>query len=749
LGWQASKVKLSYEFSRAIPTDNPKYKEYEEFRKKFGDDGNLLVVGIQSKDLFKQNIFNDYVTLENGIKKVNGVTSIISVPASVNLVRNESENFTAVRIFRDTVLSQQEIDSSKNVFLNLPFYRNLLYNPSTNAWLMGVSIQSSILNSPARTKVVNQIADLTNQFSSKHNIETHLSGLPLIRTQMANRIQREMRWFLIGSVLLSAIILLLFFRSLSATALSLAVVIIGVVWSLGIMNLFGYKITLLTALIPPLIVVIGIPNCIYFLNKYHSSYRETNNKEQALINMISKMGVVTLFCNIAAAIGFAVFALTKSVLLKEFGEIAGINIMLLFFISLVLIPFTLKMMPEPKVRHTKYLYNARVLRWLDRLEFWSLNHRKIIFATTFVIVIVAVLGILKLKSVGYIVDDLPKTDKLYTDLKFFENNFNGVMPLEIVVDTKQRNGIRKNMLGTIKGMDSLSQYLSSQSYIGKPLSIAEGLKFAKQAFFEGDSAYYLVPEENDLLALKSYLSTNTDSSGGSKNSFSKLVSSFMDTARQQARISVSMKDVGSARLPFILDSVQRKANALFPDTAKYKVLLTGSSVTFLEGTSYIISGLKESILWAFLLIALCMLYLFKSWRILLCSLLPNVIPLVITAGVMGWAGIALKPSTVLIFSVALGIAIDITIRFLVNFKQQLKKDTDPKSTVVETIHSTGLSIIYTSIVLVAGFVIFCFSGFGGTKALGWLTSLTLVTATIANLVLLPALIIGFYHRKRK
>jgi predicted RND superfamily exporter protein len=301
------------------------------------------------------------------------------------------------------------------------------------------------------------------------------------------------------------------------------------------------------------------------------------------------------------------------------------------------------------------------------------------------------------------------------------------------------------MLGTIKGMDSLSQYLSSQSYIGKPLSIAEGLKFAKQAFFEGDSAYYLVPEENDLLALKSYLSTNTDSSGGSKNSFSKLVSSFMDTARQQARISVSMKDVGSARLPFILDSVQRKANALFPDTAKYKVLLTGSSVTFLEGTSYIISGLKES----FLLIALCMLYLFKSWRILLCSLLPNVIPLVITAGVMGWAGIALKPSTVLIFSVALGIAIDITIRFLVNFKQQLKKDTDPKSTVVETIHSTGLSIIYTSIVLVAGFVIFCFSGFGGTKALGWLTSLTLVTATIANLVLLPALIIGFYHRKRK
>jgi predicted RND superfamily exporter protein len=704
-------------------------------------------VGIQTKDLFTEKIFNDYRSLENGIKKINGVQSIISVPSAVNLVRAETENFNAVPIFQDTTLSQIEIDSSKNIFLNLPFYRNLLYNPVTNAWLMGVSINPDILNSSKRTEVVDDIVNRTDRFSAAHGIEVHLSGLPLIRTLMANRIEKEMRWFLIGSVLLSAIILLLFFRSISATLLSLSVVIIGVVWSLGVMNLFSYKITLLTALIPPLIVVIGIPNCIYFLNKYHSSFKETNDKQQALINMISKMGVVTLFCNIAAAIGFAVFALTKSVLLKEFGAIAGISIMLLFLISLILIPFTLRSLPTPKKRHTKYLYNARILRWLDRLEYWSLNHRKTIFATALIVVVLSVLGILRLKSVGYIVDDLPKTDKLYTDLKFFENNFNGVMPLEIVVDTKQRNGIRKNMLKTINGMDSLSQYLSSKNYIAKPLSMAEGLKFAEQAFFEGDSNNYRVPGENDLLALKSYLSPSGDS--GSKNSFSKLISSFMDTAKQQARISASMKDVGSAQLPFILDSIQKKANQFFADTTRYKVLLTGSSVTFLEGTSYIIAGLKESIIWAFLLIALCMLYLFKSWRILLCSLLPNVIPLVITAGVMGWIGIPLKPSTVLIFSVALGIAIDITIRFLVNFKQQSSKEVDPKLTVVETIHSTGLSIIYTSIVLIAGFVIFCFSGFGGTKALGWLTSLTLITATIANLVLLPALIIGFYNKKRQ
>ena len=743
LGWQASKVQLSYEFSRAIPTDHPKYIDYQQFRKQFGEDGNLLVIGIQSDRMFNREVFNDYYSLYRQLKTTNGVSDVISVPSAVNLERvNGSEKLQAVQIFPDTVLTQEMIDSSRNLFLSLPFYKGLLYNPQTNAWLMGIRIDGKILNSPKRLAVVNDIVQLSDAFSKKHKLESHLSGLPLIRTMMADRIQKEMRWFLIGSVLLSAVILLIFFRSVSAMLISLSVVIIGVIWSLGVMNLFGYKITLLTALIPPLVVVIGIPNCIYFLNKYHSAYRETGDKRTALENMISKMGVVTLFCNIAAAIGFAVFSLTKSEILKEFGAVAGINIMALFFISLVLIPVALNALPVPKARHTKYLENAGLLRWLDRLERWSLHHRKLIFISTAVILVASIAGITKLKSEGYIVDDLPKTDKIYTYLKFFENHFKGVMPLEIIVDTRKKYGVSRN-LGNLKKIDSLNQFLSSRPYIGRPLSITEGLKFAKQAFFEGDSSFYIMPGDYDLPALAPYLTGGTE-----QNSFTKLVSSFMDSNKQKARISVNMKDVGSARLPFILDSVQQKANQLF-DTSRYDVKLTGSSVTFLEGSSFIINGLKESVIWAFLLITLCMLYLFRSWRILFCSLIPNIIPLIITGGVMGWAGVPLKPSTVLVFSVALGIAIDITIRFLVNYKQQSKNGTDPEESVVETIHSTGVSIIYTSIVLIAGFVIFCFSGFGGTKALGWLTSLTLVTATIANLVLLPALIIGLYRYKTK
>ena len=750
MAYHASKVELSYEFARAIPTDNPKYLAYQDFRKKFGEDGNLLVIGIQTDQLFKANFYNDYAALAQSIKKIEWVEDVLSIPAATNLVKDTStEKLLAVNVFQPGILSQSSIDSSRQVFFNLPFYQGILYNSASNAYLMGVRINNSILNSKRRSIVVGKIVEIADAFGAAHQTEMHYSGLPLIRTNLAIRVEEEMRWFLAGSILLSALILFVFFRSFSSTLLSLAVVIIGVIWSLGTMHLFGYNITLLNALIPPLVVVIGIPNCIYFLNKYHTSYNETLDKNKALIEMVRRMGIVTLFCNIAAAIGFAVFALTKSAVLKEFGVVAGINIMALFFISIILIPAVLSFLPPPKKRHTKYLENKWLLIVLDRLELWSLHHQKLIYGVTAMILIASIAGIFRLRSEGFIVDDLPKTDKLYTDLKFFEKNFKGVMPLEIIVDTRRKNGLRINPLQIFEKIDSLSMFIQSQPAMAKPLSIVEGMKFARQAYYDGDSSNYGLPNSFDISFLAQYLGSRGEDSAGKQSNFSRITRSFMDSSRQQARISISMADVGSKQLHEVIRTVQNESSRLF-DSTKYHIEYTGSSVTFLEGSAFIINGLKESIMWAFLLIALCMLYLFRSFKILLCSLIPNVIPLVITAGVMGWAGVRIKPSTVLVFSIALGIAIDITIRFLVNYKQELEASTKPpEEIVIDTIHKTGISIIYTSLVLIAGFVIFCFSGFGGTQALGWLTSLTLILATVTNLVFLPTLLIGAVKAPKK
>ncbi len=750
MGYFASQVKLSYEFSKAIPTDNAKYVAYQAFKQKFGDDGNLLVIGIKTDKLFELNTFKAYQTLQTNLKKISNVEDVLSIPTAINLQKDElTEQLSTYKIFADSIASQADLDVAKANFLSLPFYTSLLYNTSTNAYLMGVRINKDTLNSSRRTLIIAEINTAVKAFETSTKIETHLSGLPLIRTQIADRVKNEMKYFLIGSLLLSALILLLFFRSFSTTLLSLTVVIFGVLWSVGLTHLFGYKISLLTALIPSLVVVIGVPNCIYFLNKYHTNYIQstiedvTVKKKNALIDMVSKMGVVTLFCNITAAIGFAVFALTKSTILKEFGLVAGISIMIIFFISFILLPAVLSYLPAPKAAQTNYLTNKWITTFLLKLEGWVLNHKKTVYIATAAILAFAIVGIFKLKSVTYIVDDLPKTDKIYTDLKFFENNFNGVMPLEIVIDSKKPNGLRKP--GVFEKIDSLAQYIVTQKGLSKPLSLSEGFKFLYQGFSGGDSLAYSFPNEaivsKGLAEIRKQL--KAEDTAVKNNAVTKMFLPFIDSTMQYTRISVSMADVGTKELPVILNGIEKRANELF-DTTVHNVQLTGTSITFLEGSQFIINGLKESIFWAFLLIAMCMLYLFKSVRILVCSLLPNIIPLIITAGVMGWVGVPLKPSTVLVFSVALGIAIDITIRFLVNYKQELSHyNNNVIETVKATIKNTGLSIVYTSLVLTAGFIIFCVSGFGGTKALGWLTSLTLLVATITNLVLLPVLLITF------
>jgi predicted RND superfamily exporter protein len=759
MGYYASKVQLSYEFSRAIPTDNPKYQDFQSFKARFGDDGGTLAIGIESDKFYTPQVFNATGQLHKELKSIAGIEDVLSIPEAVVLMKDSTEKLSPVKIFNYPFSDQPQLDSARAVFENLPFYRGLLYNIvdtyhadtsehriPVGAYLLVVRVNKDTINSKSRTRMVNDVMAKVNVFEKETGLQTKVSGLPFIRTEIGNRIKDEMNWFLIGSIVLSAITLWLFFRSFSAMMISLVVVLIGVVCSLGTIVLLGYKITLLIALIPPLIVVIGVPNCIYFLNKYHSSYRDTGDKKQALVTMVGRMGVVTLFCNIAAAVGFAVFALTKSALLYEFGAVAGINIMALFFISLVFIPAVLSYLPAPKPKHTRYLDNKLLENFLLRIERWTVHHPKTVYVVTSVIVLVAVAGLFRLKREGFIVDDLPKNDKIYTDLKWFENNFHGVMPLEIVVDTKKKNGVLAGDMEVLLDIEEFSSIVNAMPETARPLSIVEGLKFFNQAYYDNDSNSYSLPIAIPA-SLRGVFRSQSDSS--KQTGLTRLMTSFVGKdSLSVARISVTMKDIGSARLPVFLDSLQQISDSTF-DKAKYNVTFTGTSVTFLEGLRFIINGLRDSIIWAFVLIAVCMLYLFRSLRILVCSLIPNLIPLVITAGLMGWTGIPLKPSTVLIFSIALGIAIDITIRFLVNYKQELSLyNYNVQHTLVQTIRHTGLSIIYTSMVLTAGFVIFCFSDFGGTKALGWLTSLTLLVGTLTNLILLPVLILSLSSAKK-
>ncbi len=748
MGYHASKVEMSYDFTNAIPTDNPKYMDYQNFKSMFGEDGNSMMLGIQTPDFFRYEIFNDYVAMSEAIGKVKSVENVLGIPITVQLVQDSAKKLGAAKIFPSPV-NPGDMDSLRKVFYNLPFYKGLLYNPETNAYVMAIRINKQTLASKDRTRVINEIIAIGDAFGKKHNIEMHYSGLPHIRTQMANKVQHELKIFLLLSFALTGVILLIFFRSVLAVLSSMIVVAIGVIWSFGTLALLGYKITILTGVIPPLVVIIGIPNCVYFLNKYHAEYALSNEKVHSLRHMVGKMGIVTLFTNLTAAIGFGVFFFTKSIILKEFGLVAGINILALFFISLVFIPAVYSFLPAPNTRHTSYLESKWMNKLLDSLTTLVFHNRKALYLLTILACVVATAGMMRLKAVGHIVDDLPHSDKIYTDLKFFEQNFKGVMPLEIIVDTKKKYGALLS-LDTWEKLDSLTSILESRPEIGSALTLIKGIKFARQGFTGGDSSNYRLPDQIEFGALRpTLISMLRKRDNSSENEMSKLLNSFVDTNIQHVRISVNVADIGSVAMPKLLDEIRPQAEQLF-DTADYGLTFTGTSITFLEGSKFIINSLRESLMWAFGMILVCMVVLFRNWRIVLIAVVTNVVPLLITAGIMGWMNIPLKPSTVLVFSVALGITVDVTIRFLVNFKQELAThNEDIEVTVRRSIRDTGLSIIFTSLILMAGFGVFAVSEFEGTKSLGYLTSLTLFLAMVFNLTLQPALLLWMDKAKKK
>jgi len=738
MGFFASRAKMKYDMASAIPEDNPKYIEHQEFKKVFGEDGTMMVIGFDKDNMFDPVFFNELKTWQNEIREIDGVENMLSIPGAVNIKKQESDS-TSKLVSAPIFTPEKNFDTSVQEFLNLPFYRNLLYNEQSKSYLSAIYLDKIKIKTAERIRIIQDIKAVTEKLAKKTSTTMHYSGLPFIRTEFAQSVRYEMKLILISSLILTAIILFLFFRSFSTMLFSVLVVFAGVLWAVGLLELMDYRISILTALIAPLIVVIGIPNCIYFLNKYHTQFALLNNKKEALISMVERMGIVTLFTNLTAAIGFGVFYFTKSQVLKEFGLVAGISILVVFVISLFAIPAIFSYLKEPETKHTKYLDSKFLSAVLLKFEYWVLNHKRFVSAFWLVVLLISAGGIMRLKTLSYIVDDLPKKNKIYTDLKYFEKNFHGVMPLEIVVDTKKKNGA--TTLPVLQKLDELSASLGEYPEIAKPLSLVEAIKFARQAYYDGDSSSYGVPNSFDVAFLLPYLRMKTDSSRNSQ--FAQLTNSFIDSSKRYARISVGIEDVGSERLPVLLKGIEEKALSIF-DSTRYKVSFTGTSIVFLEGSSFIINSLRESLLLALGMIVLCMIFLFRSWRIVIISVITNVIPLAITAGVMGYFNINLKPSTVLVFSIALGIAIDVTIRFLVNYKQDLPKyNYDIPSTIKATIQETGISIIYTSLILSAGFIVFLVSQFDGTKALGYLTALTLFMAMITNLTVLPALLVWF------
>ena len=738
MGYNALKVEVSYESASLLPDSDSTSIVYNDFKSRFGKDGSVLYIGLQDEDIFNVNKFNDLYDLTYAIKKIDGVEEVISIARLFNLTRVDSiKKFEFKPVVKEKLKTQHEADSIKNIIYSLAFYDGLLFNKETNVSLMAITLEESKLNTNMRVGLIKTIKDKIEDFTQKNDIDVHYSGLPYIRIVTAKKLQDELLFFIVLAMLITSVILFIFFRSFKAVFFPMLIVLISLIWVMGTMSLFGYKITMLTSVFPPLLIVIVVENCIFLLNKYYNEYRSHGNKVKSLSRVVQRIGNANLLTNATTAAGFAAFIITGNKLLVEFGIVASINIMVAYILTLFLIPIFFSYLPSPKKRHFKHLDKSAVSKLIEKVVKRVLTGRNPIYIITSVLLLFAVAGMIRLKTTGKIVDDIPQKDQLYKDLTFIEKNFNGVMPLEFSIDTKKKKGVQK--LSTIKKIDKLQQVLATYPELSKSLSIADVLKFSKQAFYRGNEKMYSLPNNQEKNFILSYI---PDFKGNKRS----VINSFIDSTMRYTRISTQMANIGTNEIQWIKDELRPKIDSIF-NKEKYDVQITGVSVVFLKGNQFLVKNLFTSLLLALIIITILMALLFTSIRMILISLVPNIIPLLMTAAMMGYTGISIKPSTVLIFSIALGISVDNAIHFLSRYRLQLKiNDWRIKDSVIEALRETGFSMIYSSVVLFFGFGIFVLSSFGGTQALGYLIAFTLIVALLSNLFLLPSLILTLDKR---
>jgi predicted RND superfamily exporter protein len=737
LALQWKNIHFTFTEANMLPDDNIANVEYNAFLDKFGEEGNLIIIGVKDSTFFTPKAYAAWSKLMNTIKKNQEVDLVVSLNDLKKLQKNEAlETFELVPFVDESkTLNPKYLQTiKKELFNDLPFYEGLLFNKRSGSVRSAIYMDKKIVNTKARkTFVLEKLIPAITTFEKETKIDLRVSGMPYIRTLNAKTITDEISIFIGASLLITSLLFFFFFRSFKATLISIIIVVIGVMWSFGFLGLFNYEITILTALVPSLIIVIGIPNCIFLTNKYHQEFKVHRNKAKALQRVTTKIGMATLMTNLTTAIGFATFVASNNNLLLEFGVVTSINIMALFFLSLILIPIFHSYLNPPKERHLKHLDRGSVKKFMDWILKTIKTNRFSIYVASIALLIFSIIGIYEMRISGSLIEDMPKKEAFFQDIVFFEKEFDGVMPLEIMIDTKRKKGVMK--LSTLKRMEELETAIEEIPELSKPISIVNLVKYSKQAYYNGNPDYYELPTSQEQAFILSYAKNAT------ANSKENLMKSYVDSTGQYARITTFMRDENGDQIAKIEEEIKKKADKLFPKE-RYNVIVTGKALVFQKGTGYLLDNLLSSLLFALFLTAVLIAFMFRSFKMVIVAIIPNLLPLFLTAGLMGFLDIPLKPSTILVFGIAFGLSVDDTLRFLSQYREELKKNNwKIKKSVYATFNESGLSMFYTSIVLFFGFSVFMLSSFGGTIALGGLISLTLLFGMLSNLMLLPALVL--------
>jgi len=731
-GWliyECRNLEFDYDFESFFPVKSDDAEFYYSFRQQFEADNEFMLVGVKDDGpALNLNTVKKVDRLCNELKKVKYVKSVSSISTASTPVIN---SFGLTSIPAINLSNPENFSSDSARVVTSAIYKGRFISNDLKSLAIFIRHEERLKKEAADT-LIEQIESLC---TAQHFKETHISGKLKSESVYLYKTRWELLVFMSCSALLVTLFLWLTFRNAWGVLVPLTVVIASIIWTLGIMAATGKSIDIMVILMPCILFVVGMSDVIHITSQFYEKIDEGLSAAGAIRSSLQEVGFATFLTCISTAVAFLTLNTTSIQPIRDFGTYTAVGVVVAYILSITILPWILLKVKNPD-RFKIHTVNVRWDRFLRKLLLRVYRNPKRILAGTVVLMLLSVWGISRIEVNNSVLDDLDKNDPVKLDFKFFDENFSGVRSFEMQVNAKDPS---KDLLDweILKELDATSNYLVNTFKVGSMISPLELVKGFNQATHDGEASFYKLPdskEDFEILRqkLKPYL----------KNKEIRLIiSSDLKVSRFSGRI----RDKGSR-------SVGKKNDLLLAwlkihQSPALQYRITGSADLVDKSNTYLTRNMLEGLGLDVAVLVLIIGLLFRSWRMMLLSVLPNVIPLVMIGGLMGWAGIEMKVTISIIFSIAFGIAVDDTLHLLSRLKVELDKGNNLPFALRTTFLGTGKAMILTAMVIAAGFSTLMLSDFSGTFYVGLLISLTLVIALIAELILMPVLILWVYGKK--
>ncbi|MBA25047.1 MAG: hypothetical protein CMG48_02335 [Candidatus Marinimicrobia bacterium] len=711
-------LKFDFTIENLFPENDQEVEQYYSFRDEFGREDNIISLTYNCDDPFLLKNYLENKKITQNLSKINGISNILSI-SNLGIELNISETNLP-----DENLTQKQLDEIRNYIFKYSIFTNNLISEDGTITSIILEVDESFNDHPGRLKIMKDIGNIIDN----SNWDWYETGIPVLRTKYVQYMIGDFIKFFPPVTIILLLVLYMMFKSMKIVLLPILTVFISVIWILGLMSLFDFSINIITYIVPTLVMIVGVADSVHILIKYNQDIKISNNTKISIKKTIQGIGNAILLTSLTTSIGFLSLLSTNIVMIKEFGFLVAIGVLIAFLVSIFLIPPLLILMDNTYPLKTKSSKKGIRYYILKQIVEVNKNHHFIILIISSIFIALFIYFASKVESNSALLDDLSSGNELFDDMKFTEENMGAVFPFEVIITAKDEknnfieNGIANSRI--IVFVDKIQKKINSIPEIRKTISVVDYLEIIHDNFNEeSEEKSYL----NDGLIFQ-YFVLNED-----------IFQNLINFEYSKTRISARIKDINSTRAKEIVKEINEWKSENIPDDIQ--ISLTGTTLMALKVNDYLVNNLIISFLIAFGVIFISMGFLFKSLKLAIFSMIPNLIPILFMAAIMGIFDIKLRPTTAMTFAIAFGIAVDDTIHYMVRFRQELSMNNgDFIKANSETIFSTGNAIISTSLILGCGFLVMVSSNFLPSRDFGFLSAITMFGAIIGDLFFLPTML---------